>query len=509
MTEVVTQWEAGLAAAARGEATAAAGWEHATEHLLKEYPTRAAMEGKDVRAKVEAVLARLFLSAEERRLVRMKGARGLSESEQKAKTKALAKVRTRWASLLDKWLFPESARVPIDGTFWCRNAVGYGVSSVERVPTQTAGGGKRRATAAAAGGAGVPNTLDAIADFGIQTPADLWAIHDRGPLADGCGGWRQFRIVFAAPSSYGKSFLAREMLQARFRQMAADPRGVGPIGQGGVVVFSGSGGAGWTDILREHVYEYDADELAAKYAEWESEAIRLKAAGKIPPPRLFILDDLASHKGVEQNETITRMYTQGRHHNISVVLIGQSPKGLVSPTRKSNSTLYFFGEYSREPQYNKPFAAAARTPEPIYADWCRSHLGKKNGFVFGCQTEEGIGMAELPWCLAAATKPEVVATDETDMASIGEDDNADYEEVTKSVAASLSKMVIGKAGPIKDVRLYDVPRAVSGVLPLIEPGVKTVGFFEAGVAITVGECLWGAAGEVVAGGLALCDDDDL
>ena len=540
---VVTQWEAGLAAAARGEATAAAGWETATEHLLQVYSTREAIEEKTARAKVEAVLARLWLTAEEQRLFSLRGARGLSASEQAAKTRALAKVRSRWASLVDKWLFPESARVPIDGNFWRRNAVGYGVTSVERVPAAAAAqtsGKKRGGGAGAAGDA----TLAAIAEYGVQTPPDLWAIHDRGPTTDGCGGWRQFRLVFAAPSSYGKSFLARELLKVRVARMTADLRGVGPFTPDNIVVYSGSGGAGWSDM--RHVCEYDAEEVAAKYAEWEAEALAFKAAGRVPPARLFILDDLASLKGVEQDPTITRMFVMGRHIGVSVVLIGQSPRGLVSPIRKTNTTLYFFGTYSKEPQYNKPFAVAARVSEGVYADWCRGHLGKKNGYVFGVQPEEGVGDLELPWCLAAASKPAADDDDAEDMAAppppptrrhaaehleeYDDGDTMDYaaaasQQKPLGVSAAFSSLALGgkpavvpppaaaampvaTTGRVKGVRLYDAPRVAAGTLPPITAGVKTVGFFEAGVAITVGECLWDtSAASVLPAGLALCDDD--
>ena len=75
--------------------------------------------------------------------------------------------------------------------------------------------------------------------------------------------------------------------------------------------------------------------------------------------------------------------------------------------------------------------------------------------------------------------------------------------------AVVPAVVASSTGHVKNVRLYDTPRSATGVLPPVAPGFKTVGFFEAGVAITVGECLWDTApATTLPAGLALCDIDD-
>ena len=99
------------------------------------------------------------------------------------------------------------------------------MTAVERVPQQVVQvAGKKRVveTRSGAGVEPVRTVLEEIAEFGAQGPSDIWRIHDeQGQLADGCGGWPQFRFVVAAPSSYGKTFLVRELLYSRWDQMSA------------------------------------------------------------------------------------------------------------------------------------------------------------------------------------------------------------------------------------------------------------------------------------------------
>ena len=125
-----------------------------------------------------------------------KGERGLGADAQKARVRVMAKMRHTWATLVDKWLFPESATVAVNGCFWKRNMVGYGVKSVERALPQVAAaqeppksrlGGRREREMA-------PSMLDRISAFGAQSPAKVWALHDRGALTDGCGRWRKVRM---------------------------------------------------------------------------------------------------------------------------------------------------------------------------------------------------------------------------------------------------------------------------------------------------------------------------
>jgi hypothetical protein len=254
---------------------------------------------------------------------------------------------------------------------------------------------------AAAGAGASESMLGKIVAYGAQAPSSLWRIHDsQGEVADGCGGWAQFRFVFAAGSSYGKTYLARELLKYRVELMRANSRGVPAYT---VNVWSSSG-SGWKDVPPENVRPYDEDEIEQWLTETEAAAQEKKARGLVPPLKLIILDDVAGERGVEKNRSIDSIFSRGRHANICIFLIGQSPKGLVSPIRKTNTTLYCFGNFSKEPTYNKTFAQMAGASEMDYATFTRAHFGKKNGYRFGAEFKEAVGEQELPFILATATE---------------------------------------------------------------------------------------------------------
>ena len=393
-------WEAALFAVAAAERGAAGAWEALVPLMLAAYPTRAAVEA--ARKAIEAALGRAFFTPPERELLAQSGVRGLAAEVQRAKTLVLAKMRACWMTLVDKWLFPESATVMVNGVFWRRNMLGHGVHAVERALPQAApqppplrAGVPRRREAE-------PSMLEHIAAFGVQPPSKVWELHDRGPITAGCGGWRQFRIIIAAPSSYGKSWLARHLILNRNAAMTADERDTGPIQIDNIGVFSNTG-AGWEDIPPDQVRAYSPELVEEIFGKVEAAALAAKARGDIPVPRVFVFDDVAGLRGVDRDPIIDRIFTAGRHLNISVFLLGQSPRNLVNPTRKNNASLYFFGNFFREPGSNKPFADAAGVSLPDYNAWSRSHFGNRHGYVFGCMPEEAVeaGDTELPFCLAA------------------------------------------------------------------------------------------------------------
>ena len=394
-------WAPALGEALKGERK----WEKAVEALLEAYPSRQSAETKDACEAMERVIAQHWLSPEDKALFNQRGVRGLSAEQQQAKEKVCKRVRSRYHSLLNKWLYPDNAVSKVDGCFWMRNESGFGVTAVERVPQQVVQvAGKKRVVEACAGAGAKPkrNILEEIAEFGAQGPSDIWRIHDeQGERADGCGIWPQFRIAVAAAGSFGKTFLVRELLRYRCAQMSADS-GIMPT----AIVFSSSK-SGWDDINKGDVRDYDPELIAEWFAETDRKAQFEKSFGRIPAPLFVIFDDVVGEAGVEKDKTIDALFTRGRHFNISTVLIGQSPKGLVSPIRKTNTTIYFFGNFSKEPEYNKPFAKmAGDVKEETYADWARSHFGKKNGYRFGAEFKEAVGDKDLPWVLATATEQE-------------------------------------------------------------------------------------------------------
>jgi hypothetical protein len=393
-------WIQPLADAEKADATSVSKYERATEVLLATFPTREHAEAKGAQAQIQLVIARARLSVDDLALYDLKGVRGLPEDVQKAKEFVTARVRKFYGKLLDKFLYPESATKAVDGAFWRRNPTGFGVTAVERVLPQVAG--KKRGAAGAHVGAGASeSTLDKIAAYGVLGPSALWRIHDsQGNVADGCGGWVQFRFVFAAPSDYGKTYLARTMLKYRLEQMRAEERGVPTYT---IDVWSSSG-TGWADIAPEKMRRYNEEEIEQWLNDAEAFAQEQKARGLVPPLKLIILDDIAGERGVEKNRSIDSIFSRGRHANICIMLLGQSPKGLVSPFRKTNTTLYCFGNFPKYLVYNEDFARMAEATDKEYKHWTAAHFGKKNGYRFGAEFKEAVGEQELPFILATATE---------------------------------------------------------------------------------------------------------
>jgi hypothetical protein len=395
-------WIAALLAVGAATLSLGSKWEAFVPVFLETFPTRlSALDGKSA---ILDALARAFLSEADRALYGLKGVKGLTAEQQRAKKNVLSRVSLYFSTLLNKWAFPDDGEaVAVDGCLWTRVPGGYKVVAKEKLVAGAAGIKRGRG----GGAADEPSVLQKIAAHGVLTPEALWALHDTGSLTDDCGGWRQFRLVFAAPASFGKSYFAKRLLAYRSQQTIADGRGALPITTESIHVFSGTGGAGWADVPSERVYDYDAAGLETLFEEVKSEALQSKTMGVVPRPYVIILDDVGGFKGVDKNPVIDRLFTQARNINVSVVLIGQSPKGLLNPTRKSNATLLFFGSFVKDAIYNKTFTPAGVSPA-VYEAWTRANFGKRNGFVFGCETEEAIeteGGDAIPFCLAAATVP--------------------------------------------------------------------------------------------------------
>ena len=151
-----------------------------------------------------------------------------------------------------RWAFPDDGEAAaVDGCFWTRvPGGGFKVIAKEKMVAGAAGIKRGRGGAAA----DAPSVLDKIAAHGVKTPADLWTLNDTGSLTDGCGGWRQFRVVFAAPASFGKSYLAKRLLAYRSQQTIADGRGALPITTESIHVFSGTGDASIKHFFRHEAF---------------------------------------------------------------------------------------------------------------------------------------------------------------------------------------------------------------------------------------------------------------
>lgn len=78
----------------------------------------------------------------------------------------------------------------------------------------------------------------------------------------------------------------------------------------------------------------------------------LDTQGKVPKKKrdqvLLVLDDVLSDKDAERSRFIKRIYTLGRHYDISIVLISQTSNVALTPAIKQNSDWIL---YSRQNRY--------------------------------------------------------------------------------------------------------------------------------------------------------------
>jgi len=78
----------------------------------------------------------------------------------------------------------------------------------------------------------------------------------------------------------------------------------------------------------------------------------LDAQGKVPKRNreqvLLVLDDVLSDKEAEKSRFIKRLYTLGRHYDISIILISQTSNVALTPAIKQNSDWLL---YSRQNRY--------------------------------------------------------------------------------------------------------------------------------------------------------------
>ena len=78
----------------------------------------------------------------------------------------------------------------------------------------------------------------------------------------------------------------------------------------------------------------------------------LEAQGKVPKKQrdqvLLVLDDVLSDKEAEKSRFIKRLYTLGRHYDISIILISQTSNVALTPAIKQNSDWLL---YSRQNRY--------------------------------------------------------------------------------------------------------------------------------------------------------------
>jgi hypothetical protein len=73
--------------------------------------------------------------------------------------------------------------------------------------------------------------------------------------------------------------------------------------------------------------------------------------GKIPKKKrdeiLLVLDDVLSDKEAEKSRFVKKLYTLGRHYNISIILISQTSNVALTPAIKQNSDYLIYSRLNR------------------------------------------------------------------------------------------------------------------------------------------------------------------
>lgn len=99
-------------------------------------------------------------------------------------------------------------------------------------------------------------------------------------------------------------------------------------------------------------YKFLPPNLRQPYSE---ELIRkiIKRQAKIPKPErqqiMIVCDDVLSDKEAENSRLLKKLYVQGRHYAISVLLSSQSANGyILTPTIKNNSDWILFSRLNRQ-----------------------------------------------------------------------------------------------------------------------------------------------------------------
>lgn len=93
------------------------------------------------------------------------------------------------------------------------------------------------------------------------------------------------------------------------------------------------------DIDGGNFMEYSESNLDAVYEEVEERALEAINDGKKPPNSLIVIDDVAFSGGLreKQHGTLSRIFCNGRHINLSVIVTAQKYSQL-SPTMRTNAS---------------------------------------------------------------------------------------------------------------------------------------------------------------------------
>jgi hypothetical protein len=94
------------------------------------------------------------------------------------------------------------------------------------------------------------------------------------------------------------------------------------------------------DVDAHNFMEFSEANLEAVYEEVEERALEAISEGKRPPNSLIVIDDVAFSGGLKESErkgTLSRIFCNGRHINLSVIVTAQKHSQL-STTMRSNAS---------------------------------------------------------------------------------------------------------------------------------------------------------------------------
>ena len=102
------------------------------------------------------------------------------------------------------------------------------------------------------------------------------------------------------------------------------------------------------DIDPSHFMEFSEENLEMIYEEVEEKVLAAVADGKKPPNSIVIVDDCAQALKEKMNGTLSRIATQGRHINMSLIVTSQKWSLLPTVLRCNASGAILFGNSAKE-----------------------------------------------------------------------------------------------------------------------------------------------------------------
>lgn len=104
------------------------------------------------------------------------------------------------------------------------------------------------------------------------------------------------------------------------------------------------------DIDSGNFMEYSESNLDAIYEEVEERALEAVNDGKKPPNSLIVIDDVAFSGGLKEkiNGTLSRIFSNGRHVNLSIIVTAQKYSQLSTTMRTNASGAILFNNSMNE-----------------------------------------------------------------------------------------------------------------------------------------------------------------